>query len=530
MPLPSSSPSAAALTTLLLLASCTETAAPTGPPPQVEATLAVGGDVVLARRMNALLVQKTNLGLGSLQPLLDADLTFVNLETVVASGGIHGVDKGSRPPYYFRGEPETLGLLIDAGVDVVGMANNHTGDYGPDAIIEGVGLLDAAGMGHSGAGATFEEACAPTYRHAGELVVAFLSMDRTQRSFAATAGSPGTCYLPRDAKGWKAHLTPRIKAARAQADLVMVAVHWGANHRDRPIDNNRKLAHVIIDAGADAVLGSSAHRTQGVEVYKGRPVLFDTGNFLWESHLRKEEARSMLFLLELSAAGVHQVRAQPIDILYGRTVLSTGTRAADNIERFVSFNEEFGTTSRVEGTEVIIDLPPPPARPAPTVETPPDPPLGPSPTRRDAPPDGCEVDAVPEDVATSPVSMGGLTLLGHRVTPTMMSKHGLVWVETWWRAETAEPITDYKWLYLRIDKSDRTSRWWGDHVPCDWTWPPHRWTPGTIIHDRYQVRSDITLKEGQYGVFLDVFSGSGPVKDPHPLAQIIVDPAPPAKK
>jgi hypothetical protein len=294
---------------------------------------------------------------------------------------------------------------------------------------------------------------------------------------------------------------------------------------------------VIIDAGADAVLGSSAHRTQGVEIYRGRPVLFDTGNFLWESHLRKEEARSMLFLLELSAAGVHRIRAQPIDILYGRTVFSQGTRAAEIMDRFIGFSSEFGTTSHIDGAEVIIDLPTPPARPGPTVETSPDPPLGPAPPRRDAPPEGCEVDAVPEDVATPPVSMGGLTLLGHRMSPTKMSKHGLVWVETWWRTDAPppdapppDPSDDYRWLYLRIDKSDGTNRWWGDHVPCDWAWPPHRWTPGAIIHDRYQVRSDITLQDGDYGVFLDVFSGSGRVKDPHRIGTVVVESAEPAPK
>src|SRR5690606_27120602 len=145
--------------------------------------------------------------------LKDADLSIVNLECVVATQGEQGVNKGEGGPYYYRARPEMLQVLIDANIDVVTTANNHSGDYGPDALREQAAWLDAIGIGHTGTGARREAAFTPVLRRAGELNVAVFSIDATQHRYAAADDAPGAAYLPlSDAAAWEAEMAPRIAA------------------------------------------------------------------------------------------------------------------------------------------------------------------------------------------------------------------------------------------------------------------------------------------------------------------------------
>lgn len=223
--------------------------------------LAVGGDLNLGRCQNALTAMAgPGAALGALPALTTADLTYANLECVVARGGDTMVDKGAPGPYYFRARPETAEVLHAAGVDVVGTANNHAGDYGPGALLEEAAILDGMGIAHPGSGPTRAAACAPVYRHAGALAVAFVSVDATMPRFAATDSRAGTCGLPLgDPRVWKAFAEAAVAEARPHADLVFLGVHWGSNGLTAPTKAVRTAAKAAIRGGFDGVLGSHAH-------------------------------------------------------------------------------------------------------------------------------------------------------------------------------------------------------------------------------------------------------------------------------
>ncbi|WP_395320213.1 CapA family protein [Variovorax sp. UC74_104] len=329
-------------------------------------TVAWGGDVNLSRRQHYRL---KDLGgahrmLGDIAALREADLRIVNLECVVATVGEQGVDKDETGPYYYRARPEMLTVLTEAGIGMVATANNHSGDYGPEALMEQHALLQVAGIAQAGTGRTLEAALRPAFRRAGGVRVALFSLDATQPSFAATATRAGAAWLPlEDPAAWTATLAPRIEAARREADVVLVAVHWGANLETEPSPAEIAVGHAIVDAGADAVLGTSAHVLQGIEIHKGRPILHDAGDLLFDS-VRNDFADSGVFTLKLSARGVEEVRFTPVGVGFGFSRQLEGDEARALSERFAAQCLALGTRiSQLPDGRCAVRLSPP-ERPA----------------------------------------------------------------------------------------------------------------------------------------------------------------------
>src|SRR5690606_6701889 len=135
--------------------------APAGP------VIVWGGDVNLGRRQHYRTAELGPENILRIPALQAADLRIVNLECVIATQGEQGVRKGEDGPYYYRARPEMLRVLAATGVDMVATANNHSGDYGPQALMEQGRWLDALGIAHAGGGAHREAAFSPVIRRAG---------------------------------------------------------------------------------------------------------------------------------------------------------------------------------------------------------------------------------------------------------------------------------------------------------------------------------------------------------------------------
>ncbi len=468
--------------------------------------LAVSGDVNLGRRMHTVFEQR-----GARAPLAEgvpvlaaADLAYVNLECAVGVGGVQGVDKGESNPFYYRARPETLQMLTEAGVDVVGVANNHAGDYGPDLLVAERSLLAGVGISMVGAGPDADQACAPVYRRIGELTAAFFAVDTTMPHYGAGAG-PGTCYVDiAHAGAMTRRLAEPIREARGHADLVFVGIHWGANRKSRPTGDARRAGRELIDIGADAVLGSSAHNLQGIEVHRGRPILYDTGNLLFDSIDFGETTRGGVFELDLAAGGVERVTVTPLDVAFGRTTVAGGNSAARTLLRLRDLTVELGTEARFEKGRLVVDLPDPPPRAGPTDLAPVDVLGSAIPAPASEPPPGCQVDGVPAEVALSvPRPADGLVLLGARLEADRIVDREAVWLESWWTLPENAPARDHV-ITARVEYEEPSedTRWQADHEPCDWGWPSSRWVPGAVYRDRYLLRPRPTLPEGRYDVTL----------------------------
>ncbi|CAN5555623.1 hypothetical protein BH10PSE18_BH10PSE18_18100 [soil metagenome] len=475
---------------------------PSSPDPMTNSpalpTVAWGGDVNLGRRQH---YRTQAMGaadaLSGVPMLAQANLAIVNLECVVATAGQHGVAKGELSPYYYRARPEMLAVLVAAGIDVVTTANNHSGDYGPAALAEQAALLDALGIGHAGAGPTADAAFAPLLRRAGDVRVAIFAIDATQPHFAAGPERFGHAHLPLDSPAaWTACLAPRIARARREAEVVLVALHWGPNGEHAPGAAEIAVGHAVIDACADAILGASAHLLQGVEIYKHRPIVHDAGDLLFDA-ITRDDDEAGVFSLALDVTGVRRVVFTPIQVGFGRSVQREGAPADAAAQRFIDKSAALGAQfQRMANGQCAIDLHPPPSEAAPSIST-----ATPLPGKAvydlsairaaaTARPEW-QVHELPAGARLAvPVEIGPLRLLGMRAAPTELTRRRMLFVETFW--ELREP-TPHDWrLDVRATPAPpSTMQGWGrymDHDPCDWMWPTSRWTQGTIYRDLHGLR------------------------------------------
>lgn len=455
--------------------------------------VAWGGDVNLARRQH---YRTAQLGeeevLGKVPALNGADLSVINLECVVATSGEQGVEKGERSPYYYRARPEMLRLLAAAGIDAVTTANNHSGDYGPRALLEQRLWLDTAGIGHTGSGANLEAALTPVIRPAGSLNVAIFSLDATQPHFAAGNKRAGCAYLPlSDPQRWKEQLAPRVSAARQQAQVVLVAVHWGPNGEQHPGAEEIAVGHAIVDAGADAVLGASAHRLQGIEIYRQRPIIHDAGDLLFDA-VRRTLADSGVFRLHLSTNGVEAVTFVPVGVGFGFTRQLSGDEAIASCRRYGSTCAALSTEMQIHANGCgTVPLDPPQRE---TADCPgaakTDYRLSALAPQRSPVNPAWRADEVPKDARIAPIHLGPLTLLGVRLYPRAIKSRQLLWVESFWCAE--QPLEeDFRIDFRAVPVRETSMPYWGksmDHDPCDWQMPTSRWQPGTIYRDFFGIR------------------------------------------
>jgi hypothetical protein len=229
-----------------------------------------------------------------------ADIRAGNLECVVARGG--KAEEGK--PFTFRAHPRTLKVL-KRHFDTVSLANNHSGDFGPVAFTEMLGLLKRNDIAYFGGGANLAQAHTPLVIERKGLRIAFLGYNEFfPRSFEADFDKSGIA--------WSEDEQVRLDIANARtrhhADLVIPMMHWGWEHEPKASQRQRTLAHLMIDAGADAVVGGHPHVTQDTELYRGKPIIYSLGNFLFDGFTDEDNNTGWLLRLELDRQGVHRWR------------------------------------------------------------------------------------------------------------------------------------------------------------------------------------------------------------------------------
>jgi poly-gamma-glutamate synthesis protein (capsule biosynthesis protein) len=204
---------------------------------------------------------------------LEDDLTIVNLECPASDGGTI-IPK----EFNFRCDPDALPAMRDAGVEVANQANNHGYDYGPEALLDSVANLRRAGVQPVGAGRSDRAALAPAILEIDGWRVAVVGLGMVVDPAESVAG-PGH---PGIAAGHDTEAMLRaIRTAEERADLVVVTIHWGVELDTEPRAEQIELGQAFVEAGADIVFGHHAHRLQPMTHYRGRPIFWGLGNFVW---------------------------------------------------------------------------------------------------------------------------------------------------------------------------------------------------------------------------------------------------------
>lgn len=302
-------------------------------------TVAAAGDCIITRRLSVLNEPRF---LDLVRLFRDADVGFGNCEMTLHDVQGYPAPTGACGDLNLMAEPAIAEELAWAGINLVALANNHAGDYGPQGLLATLDNLAEAGITGAGAGANLTEARAPRYRDTANGRVALVACASTFRQGTAASpghpeiqGRPGLSPLrtnrihrvsPEDfaaLRRIRETLEPRpparsdrldffgnvfeeasapgtvieadgedassilaeVKRARAEADLVLVSIHAheAGRSRQEPASFLQPFARATIDAGADLFIGHGPHVLRGVEIYRGKPIFYSLGNLLFQA-------------------------------------------------------------------------------------------------------------------------------------------------------------------------------------------------------------------------------------------------------
>jgi poly-gamma-glutamate synthesis protein (capsule biosynthesis protein) len=318
------------------------------------------GDVMLGRRVNARWTGRDPSGVwgSALDRLRGLDGLVANLECCISGRG----ERWPGKTYYFRADPAfAVPALEAAGTSVVALANNHVLDFRAPALRDTRSHLTDAGIAHAGAGTDRDAALDPAVVEAGGLTVATVAFTDRREAFAATETTGGTAYAPLETSdpSTRALVGAALDRARAHdPDLLVASLHWGPNWETSPDASQRAFARWLIDRGVDVVHGHSAHVLQGVETYRGRPILYDCGDVV-DDYSRKDgfhNKHSALFVVDVTDGSLTRLRIVPIRIENEAATLADEESATRVREAMRTRSGRFGTAVERAGDGLSVRL------------------------------------------------------------------------------------------------------------------------------------------------------------------------------
>jgi poly-gamma-glutamate capsule biosynthesis protein CapA/YwtB (metallophosphatase superfamily) len=254
--------------------------------------------------------------------LAECDAVVCNLECCISDRGGE-TDAIPGKPFFFRAPPSAVGALAAARVSVAGLANNHALDFGTDALTDTLAHLGRASIAAVGAGPDERSARRGVVVDAGGQRLGVVALSDHPREYAATADAPGIAYdeLTDGAPEWA---RAELAQLRERADLVVAFPHWGPNMTVRPTRDQRASADDFLRAGADIVVGHSAHVFHGIELRPDGPVLYDLGDAL-DDYAVDPDLRNDLGLLALWRPGsTRELELVALKLEFCRTELAEG--------------------------------------------------------------------------------------------------------------------------------------------------------------------------------------------------------------
>lgn len=248
------------------------------------------------------------------EELSSSDLSVVNLETAITTDGVK-VPK----EYNFRSDPISLKGLKNAGFQLVSLANNHSFDYGQSGFTDTLSNLKIYQLDYMGGGTNKAEAYgAKTYTIKGRSIK-LLAFSRVLPDFTwlATDTKPGL------ANGYDLSLIQNtIEKEKKDADFLFVYIHWGVETKRSPEAYQREWAKTMIDSGADGVIGSHPHVLQGFEYYKGKPIAYSLGNFLFPNYIKGDKAQTGILHLDIQKDNI-EMSFVPFRIIQDQIIVQT---------------------------------------------------------------------------------------------------------------------------------------------------------------------------------------------------------------
>ncbi|HIK44137.1 MAG TPA: CapA family protein [Leptolyngbyaceae cyanobacterium M65_K2018_010] len=350
------------------------------PVPADEVTLLFGGDVSL-EDLDLEQLEAAGGLFAEVEDYFQADVSMVNLATPLATAATNLNEELLQ-----KKRPDAVEVLVNSGIDIVNLTNSNLMQYGTEGLSETLNALDSKGLYRVGAGRNAVEARRPEILDVKGKRIAYLSyamggnnaaMDTTalkERAGASDAAvarevenfKQSTAFKER--AGFNAQNMPQIvedlKAIRQEVDWIVVNFRWVDHLTEKPNFLQTNLARLAIDQGADVVVGYHPTVIQGAEIYKGRPIAYSLGDFVFKADQPVEDQDSAVLKVSLQEDQM-RVEFVPVQVRDSRPKTLTGKAGEAVLERIKQASAQF---ERPMESPVVLDLKAPAPAPAETAD------------------------------------------------------------------------------------------------------------------------------------------------------------------
>jgi poly-gamma-glutamate capsule biosynthesis protein CapA/YwtB (metallophosphatase superfamily) len=276
------------------------------------------------------------------------DYVFINLESPVTDRGTAATNKR----WVFRALPESAWYLGFLNISAASIANNHIMDFGYHGLEDTQDFLRAMGISHGGAGRDDAEARMPArVIIRGQEIIMLCYNTIGPKNFRAGPGHPGAAYFDPDTA------IADVRSWKRKNNLVFVSLHWGAEIVRYPSPDQIRQARALIDAGADGIIGHHPHIPQGVEKYKGKPILYSLGNAVCGFY-NKNYTANIFASMTVRGGEIRRVAIVPVSgdnyRIHFRPHVLTGTEADAVLDDIELQSVPFRTRFRRENDTLIL--------------------------------------------------------------------------------------------------------------------------------------------------------------------------------
>jgi poly-gamma-glutamate capsule biosynthesis protein CapA/YwtB (metallophosphatase superfamily) len=308
---------------------------------QESSTISIGfmGDTMIGRLVNEVIKEKGHkYAWGNmLETVQSVDLSILNLETTLTKS-----EKKVPKVFNFKSDPDHVKVLQIAEIDMVTLANNHILDFNMEGLQETIQVLNKANIQHVGAGMNEKEAKQPVIIEKKGIKIGVIGCTDNEPDWIATPEKPGTNYIQ---TGDITAVQKIINPLREKVDIVIVSLHWGPNMKQQPSETFVQFAHDLIDSGVDIVHGHSAHIAQGIEIYKNKLIMYDTGDFIDDYAVDKDLRNDLSFFFQVTVSwqGIQNITLFPVQINNMQVNKATGKNRQLIIDRMKQLSAKLGT-------------------------------------------------------------------------------------------------------------------------------------------------------------------------------------------
>ena len=234
--------------------------------------------------------------------LLKYDYVIGNLETPITARGAAYTKKA----YSFRLKPSSALSLKNLKLDAVAISNNHLMDYGKEGMEDTISFLNELSIQHAGGGNNLLDARRPALLKCGNVTICILAYsDRPPAEYYASDCTPGISHLN------LGQIKDDVETWKTRYNIVIISLHWGIEQTHEPQWDQIEIAHKIIDAGADGIIGHHPHWPQGIEIYRNKPVVYSLGNFI-SGYTNPIERDNMAVALYYTGNTLERIKIIPV--------------------------------------------------------------------------------------------------------------------------------------------------------------------------------------------------------------------------